>query len=235
MAQVDVKWPSEDEEFDTKTAETNDQAAPESEQAPEAAAAPVAAEPEAAPEETAEPEEPVTPHPDPAPQPSEPVAEPKPAPAAVAPSRSGHSWGRLFMEVLLLVAVAALVVWGLNLQSKNKNLQKQVDSLNNNPALMAQNHTNAVVGKVASLTSLPTGEQPQVVTITSTTALKKQYPALTALQTGDEVLIYFKAGKVIVYRPSTGKVVVTVALSITSQTATPATSTTTSTTPTTKH
>lgn len=228
--QVDVKWPSEDEEFDTKTA--GGEAPTATETQPEAAATEAPAQEEAAAEEATEetpteeapPAEEAAPAADPASEaeaPAEPVT-PAAAPVttATAPRRSGNLW-RTLLEVLLLIAVVALALWGFNLQSKNKNLQKQVDSLNNNPAIVEQRKTNELVNKVGALMVLPTGEQPQAALVSNAAALKQQYPFFAPVQNGDEILFYFKAGKVIVYRPSTNKIVQTGPLSVNQSATTP--------------
>lgn len=123
-------------------------------------------------------------------------------------------FGRLALELILLIAVIGLTVWGLGLQSKNSDLQKEVDSLNANPAIVEQRKTADLIAKVARLIDVPANETPQAALVSDSAALKKQYPFFTDVQNGDQILFYVKAGKVIVYRPATDKVIQTGPLNI---------------------
>ncbi len=62
-----------------------------------------------------------------------------------------------------------------------------------------------LVARVGRLTELPAGEQPMVYTVTDQARLSQ--PFLKNAKTGDQVLIYQQAGRAIVYRTSTDKVV----------------------------
>lgn len=251
MANVDVKWPNENEEFDTvatkdgenkpegeqvnvnRENQENTDAVSEQETAPET---PEAVEPEA---ETPEPEA-ETPADNPQQQ-VEPDNElSKVAPAAAATTavaattaKGKHHWGRLALETVLLLALVGLAVWGFGLKSQNDALKKenaslssQVDSLNKNPAIVEQKKTAELVGKVSSLMELPKDETPQAALVSDADSLKKQYPFFSSTANGDQILFYYQSGKVIVYRPSTNKIVQTGPLSIT-QAAAPATTGTT--------
>ena len=147
-------------------------------------------------------------------------------PAAVVSDNSGlKKMARIFLELVLLALVVFLSLWAVGLQSKNNNLQKQVDTLNSNPVVAEQKKTNELVSKVGALMQLPTGENPQAAQVTDPDALKKQYAFFTDVQKGDQILFYVKAGKVIVYRPSTGKIIQTGPLSVNQAPATPVTTT----------
>ena len=138
-----------------------------------------------------------------------------PVVASAAASNEGtKKIARILLELVLLAAIVFLSLWAVGLQSKNKDLQKQVDTLNSNPVVAEQKKTNELVGKVGALMQLPIGENPQAAQVTDPDALKKQYAFFTDVQKGDQVLFYIKAGKVIVYRPSTGKIVQTGPLSV---------------------
>ena len=63
-----------------------------------------------------------------------------------------------------------------------------------------------IVDKVGKLIELPENEEPTLATISDKDKLKDQAFFLNA-QNGDKVLVYEKAGKAILYRPSTGKIV----------------------------
>jgi len=146
-------------------------------------------------------------------------------PEAVKSNKSGMmKMARIAVELILLVAVVYLSLWGMGLQSKNKDLNNQITTLNNNPVIAEQKKANQLVSKVSALMTVPTGETPQAAQVTDPAALKTQYAFFTDVQKGDQILFYVKAGKVIVYRPSTNKIVQTGPLTVN---AAPAATTTT--------
>ena len=239
MASVDVKWPSEDEDFDTKNANQGGNVAVQdppangeqpslSPQTDQAAAA--SSEAPSAPAETAE-EAPEADKPDNKPGAVVAPSDDKPTdtPAAATATAGGSHKGNLLhivVHALLLLAVIGLAVWGLGLQSKNKDLQKQVDTLNANPAIVEQRKTDELVSKVGALMEVPKDERPQAALVSDAESLKKQYAFFGTAQNGDQILFYYKAGKVIVYRPSTNKIVQSGPLTIQQQqAAAPATGT----------
>lgn len=63
-----------------------------------------------------------------------------------------------------------------------------------------------VTGEVSKLMLLPKGETPTLATVSNIDKLKSQAVFANA-QNGDKVLVYTKAQKVIVYRPSAHKIV----------------------------
>ena len=69
-----------------------------------------------------------------------------------------------------------------------------------------ENELKQIVAKVDNLIELPSDEEPTLATISDQEKLKNQSFFANA-QNGDKVLIYAKAGKAILYRPSTNKIV----------------------------
>jgi hypothetical protein len=230
---VDVKWPSENEEFDTTTAGNSSATAvaekPEepslssqTDTTPEAAvAAPEESAAEAAPAED-------TPAPaDDNPAPVEPAGTPPTAVTSTAAPAHKGNFLRLLLELVLLAAVIGLALWGLGLQSRNKDLQKQVDTLNSNPAIVEQRKTQELVSKVSAVMEVPKNEAPTARLVSDAAAFKKQNPTFTNVQKGDELLVYPNNNLFIFYRPSTNKIVQTGQL-VVSQPASAATTSSTS-------
>lgn len=79
-----------------------------------------------------------------------------------------------------------------------------------------QAEVDALVAQVGKLISLPSDEKPTVATVTDASKVKDQ-PFFTKAQNGDKVLIYQKAQKAILYRPSGNIIVEVGAVNINSQ------------------
>lgn len=77
--------------------------------------------------------------------------------------------------------------------------------------------TTSLLTEVNLLYDLPTDESPTVATVSDKTKLKNQ-PFFSKAENGDKVLIYTKAKKAILYRPTTHKIVEVSPLTITSPT-----------------
>lgn len=74
------------------------------------------------------------------------------------------------------------------------------------PNLAIQKETNELTDHIGSFMELPTGEQPTLATVTDQDKLKAQNFFVHA-RNGDKLLVYPKAKKAILYRPSTGKII----------------------------
>ncbi|NTW75722.1 MAG: hypothetical protein HGB34_02360 [Candidatus Moranbacteria bacterium] len=68
------------------------------------------------------------------------------------------------------------------------------------------NETEKLIARLSQFMELPQGEAPTLATVTDKTKLVGQDFFLKA-ENGDQVLIYQTAGKAILFRPSTGKIV----------------------------
>ena len=73
-------------------------------------------------------------------------------------------------------------------------------ALKKNPNLEVQKQTQELVAKVSKLMELPTDETPTVATVTDVNKLKDQV-FFKGAANGDQVLIYVKARKAILYDP----------------------------------
>src|SRR5579859_3613649 len=106
----------------------------------------------------------------------------------------------ILVGVILAVAVAAVPsVYFFNQYQKSQQALK-------NPNQAAVEEAKATIAQVGKLIELPSDEQPTVATITDANKLKDQAFFKNA-QNGDKVLIYQKAKKGIIYRPSINKII----------------------------
>jgi hypothetical protein len=90
--------------------------------------------------------------------------------------------------VVIAIGISALIFWRVNNQSGGEKALKQA------------------LSRVGKLVILPTDEKPTLATVEDSS--KVSDPLLKAqAQNGDQLLIYYNAKKIYLYRPSQGKVV----------------------------
>lgn len=82
----------------------------------------------------------------------------------------------------------------------------QYQNIKKNPNQVAQAETDQLVAQVGKLIDLPKDETPTVATVLDKEKLKDQ-PFFSNAQNGDKILIYTKAKKAIVFRPSANKLI----------------------------
>lgn len=242
MAQVDVQWPSEDEDFD---ATVDKVIASRAEKAAEPKRTAVAVLEPA--EEKEEPVESDMTHPSitnpeskiaptnndqseissmhEAEKPVVPPIDSGMPTAAPNDKQKGGGIGRIVFEVVLVLAIVALAAWSYVLltarndaQTQVVDLKKEVANLYANPQVAVQKQTNDLLKKVGALMDLPQGETPTVANVTDAAAAKKESAFFNNAQNDDKVLMYVKAGEAILYRPSTNKIILVAPLNFTGTT-----------------
>ncbi len=139
-------------------------------------------------------------------------------PTPVAQPRTHY--GRMVVEALLAVAVVGLALWSWNLYTDRQNLQDQLSTITNNPQALVEKQTQDLIGRVGLLVQLPQGETPTVAAVSDAAQAKQQSAFFANAQNGDKVLMYVKAGKAILYRPSTNKIILEAPLTFNSTTST---------------
>lgn len=105
---------------------------------------------------------------------------------------------RLMNRVLLIIAIVAICLGGY-FYYKLHSLQK--DSI-----AEASKEAKDLLGRVAKLYLIPTGEEPTVATVSDPEKLKDQ-SFFSSAQKEDKVLIFSQAGKAVLYRPSINKII----------------------------
>lgn len=78
--------------------------------------------------------------------------------------------------------------------------------IKNNPELVKQEEIKAITDKVGKLMELPEGEELTLATVVEKEKLMGQNFFRNS-ENGDKILIYAKAKKAILFRPSTGKII----------------------------
>jgi hypothetical protein len=98
----------------------------------------------------------------------------------------------------VLVVLGFLTYGYLHTRSELKRLS--------NPQTASQDATEELVSKVGKLVELPSGETPTLASVQDVNKLKSQ-EFFARAQNGDKVLVYSKANRAVLYRPSTNKVI----------------------------
>lgn len=109
----------------------------------------------------------------------------------------------LIIAIVLFVAAAAAAGY---FYWQYHNTQQKL----NNPNQAAQQETTALIAEMSKIIALPAADvkngEPTLATVLDKSKLKDQAFFVSA-ENGDKVLIYTKAKKAFLYRPSTGKVI----------------------------
>lgn len=112
---------------------------------------------------------------------------------------------RLINIIIILIAIIAIGFGGFFYYKLHK-LQ-----IKSNQNQLKEKEVDSLLSKVSDLYLLPEGERPTVATVSDPLALKDKSFFTQSLK-GDKVLIYTKAGKAILYRPSIDKIIETVSI-----------------------
>jgi hypothetical protein len=112
--------------------------------------------------------------------------------------------GRLFNLKTLLVVLVLLIIGGLT--ATTAYFYYEYKQIKDNPDMIAQEEVKNVTERIRKYMELPSDEEPTIATITDQEKLKDQEFFKNA-QNGDKVLIYAKAAKAILFRPSTSRVI----------------------------
>jgi uncharacterized protein YpmB len=82
----------------------------------------------------------------------------------------------------------------------------QYTQLKNNPQAATEQQTQELVEKVGKLITLPSDETPTIATVEDKSKLANQ-AFFAQAENGDQLLIYTKAQKAVIYRPSQNKII----------------------------
>ncbi len=110
------------------------------------------------------------------------------------------------MITIGLVFFSLLVVAGVMYVINDRNqLKKQVAELSD-PQQQATKEAEKLRNELSAFIELPTDETPTVATVVDATKVQGQ-PFFAKAQNGDKVILFAKAGKAILYRESTKKII----------------------------
>lgn len=106
----------------------------------------------------------------------------------------------LYAGLVIVIAIIPTVYF----YTQNKNSEKKLNDLQQKS--QTSNDLNTVVAQVGRLVILPTDEQPTLATVSDVSKLQGN-PFFVNAANGDKVLVYNKAKRAILYRPSLNKIV----------------------------
>lgn len=109
-------------------------------------------------------------------------------------------------QALLLILVLALLLTGGYFAYKYNQEKTNNARLTANPQAAAREEVRQLTEKVGKLIVIPTDETPTLATVSDASKLKNQ-AFFAKAQNGDKVLIFTKAKRAILYRPSTNKII----------------------------
>ena len=113
----------------------------------------------------------------------------------------------LFITIIGLIAASAGAYY---FYDKYQEVQNKLD----NPENVAQEEVANITNKLGKLMILPEDEEPTVATVLEKDKIQDQ-PFFSKAENGDKVIIYTKAMKAILYRPSANKIIEVAPISIT--------------------
>lgn len=113
---------------------------------------------------------------------------------------------RKFINIIIMLVAIIAICFGGFFYYKLHKLQN-----NSNQNQVKEKEVDSLLLKVSDLYLLPEGERPTIATVSDPLALKDK-SFFTLSQKGDKVLIFSKAGKAILYRPSIDKIIETVSI-----------------------
>ncbi len=121
----------------------------------------------------------------------------------------------------LLIVGVVVIIGGLaansyRLTKQNKILGAQFEALRKDPQMFAKEDIKNLVDKLTKLVVLPDGEEPVVATVTDKDKLKDQ-PVFAKADNGDKIVIYSKAQKAYIYRPTSNLLVDVIPVNIGNQ------------------
>lgn len=123
------------------------------------------------------------------------------------PTAQGVNRNRFWLIVgicagLIIIFVALFIRSQIKLNKIQADLKRQ----QTDPTAQVREENKQLVDKVGKLLVLPSDEEPTIATVSDLTKLKNQ-AFFAKAQFGDKVLIYNRAKKAILYRPSNNQII----------------------------
>lgn len=112
--------------------------------------------------------------------------------------------GKIVMTICVILALLSAVGTAGFFYFKAMDAQGKLEKSSLGASTIEENQ--ALIEKVGKVAELPTGEMPQIATVSDVSELSDQ-PFFNRAKNGDKLLIYTNSGKAFLYRPDTNKIV----------------------------
>lgn len=117
-----------------------------------------------------------------------------------------HQRKKIVNISILIVVVAVIIFGGLFFYKLNKLDNKSAEKKEKEKIATIVKEKSDLLQKVSEIYLFPGDEEPTIATVSDPELLKNQ-SFFSNSQVGDKVIIFAKAGKAILYRPSTNKII----------------------------
>ena len=120
----------------------------------------------------------------------------------------------MILVILIIVVALGVFVYNKFYKTSKKTLHVNIPDFNEQgfnisprkDKMVLKDDLKTLIAKVGQLIELPVDELPNIATVTDVSKLKDQ-PFFAHARNGDRVLIYSKAKRAIIYRPSANKII----------------------------
>ncbi len=109
-----------------------------------------------------------------------------------------RNWWKILIILIILAGLGLFTREYLNTKQQLKDLKS--------PSTSGKSDLEVVTEQVSKIAELPQGESPTLATVNDATKLNTKI-FFKNTQNGDRVLIYAKAKRAVLYRPSTNKII----------------------------
>lgn len=116
-----------------------------------------------------------------------------------------HPGSQKIASYIVIVIVLILILLLVNATRERDQLKQEL-STTQNAGVETEDEATVLKREIEGFIELPVDEKPTIATVTDITKVKDQ-PFFAHAQNGDKVLLFSKAGKAILYRPSTKKII----------------------------
>jgi hypothetical protein len=106
---------------------------------------------------------------------------------------------------LKTIGVVLMVVIIATLATSTGYFYIEYQKIKKNPDILAKEEKKTLIERINKYMELPKNEEPSIATVSDIKKLKGQL-FFSKAENGDKILIYAKAAKAILFRPSTGRV-----------------------------
>lgn len=145
--------------------------------------------------------------------------QPAPSSTSVSEQSSGQLSGRkptgsvtLSRRTLLIASACFILILILAVRIDRDGTDKTGNNSTSTTVSSADSEAQKYYDEVSKFIELPSNEKPQILNVSDANKVKQDNMALADIEDGDKMLFFTKSRKLVVYRPSTKKIVAAISL-----------------------